>query len=205
MVPSVMMNGTTPSRLVSSPLTSPARQPVATQAAIAQPAPQPWSSPPAKTVADSDSAVPTDRSMPPAMMIRVMPRAATAMVDVCTAAVRRRRIDQKLACSPLSSQSAAANNSTMANSGDQRPDGRAPGVAAAAQPGAGRDEQTDVDGQADQREPAQLPAGSPVRWPARECRPPENRRRPGRPCAPSRLPPAGAGTDRRLGGRMFRR
>ncbi len=84
------MNGTIFNRLVSSPLTNPATQPVNRQAAMATAGAQrlshSWVNTTAKTVAASESVVPTDKLIPPEMMTSVIPRAATAMVEVCTAA-----------------------------------------------------------------------------------------------------------------------
>ncbi len=98
MVPRVTMKGTSLSRLISAPLTSPQRQPVSSPPAMAMTEsarvassgevsrqsdipskPSRYSQ--AIDVAVSAIAVPADRSMPPAMMINVMPSAATPTSD----------------------------------------------------------------------------------------------------------------------------
>ena len=76
-VPKVTMNGATLSVLIIMPLTPPAAQPVSTQRTSASSMGPPCLSTQAITVAHNATAVPAERSMPPAMMTTVIPRAAT--------------------------------------------------------------------------------------------------------------------------------
>ena len=175
MVPSVMMNGTTLSRLVSSPLTSPARQPVARQAAIAGPAPQPFVQNPSqhrgrqrKSGADRqiDAAGDNDyrhsqrghgdcrRLHRRGAQVAHRPKAGPLAVDQPVGHGEQQHDDQQ---------------------SHQRTDRCAKGMTAAAEPDAGRGEQSDVERQPDQGKPGQFPPRSPASWPATEYRPPRKR------------------------------
>jgi len=97
-IPSVMMNGASFSRVTRKPFVAPARHPSATPPARATAGTQTASIPPrvapasagdnSRTIQADPTAVrammlPADRSMPPEMMISVMPMAPIATVTVC--------------------------------------------------------------------------------------------------------------------------
>src|SRR5579872_2812412 len=84
-MPSVAMNGGSLSRAMTKPLTMPAAAPVASPATIPSGigSCQLVMTTPAIT-ADSDITVPIDRSMPPAMITNVTPRASTPLTAVAS-------------------------------------------------------------------------------------------------------------------------
>ena len=84
-VPSVMINGTRRRTLTSVPLTNPQAAPQSTDIAIEGcHIPQPARRPTAATHPDNAKPVPTDKSMPPEIMIMVMPNAAIATFTLWT-------------------------------------------------------------------------------------------------------------------------
>ncbi len=74
----------------------PARQPVSSPSGTATSGGQPSRKNQASTVAERANAVPAERSMPPAMMMTVMPKAATATVDDCTNTARAFATEQNV-------------------------------------------------------------------------------------------------------------
>src|SRR5579871_1865554 len=106
MVPSVVMNGLTPSHAMTSPLARPTTAPAMT------PATMPITSPAltiamAATQPASAAVEPTERSNPPPTITKVMPMAITAMIDDCTRMLVRLSGDRKRSLS-----SAVATHST---------------------------------------------------------------------------------------------
>ncbi len=87
--PSVTMNGVMPSPATSAPLTAPVSAATAMPASAAGKGPTPALSSEATTTVVSATVDPTERSMPPSMMIMVMPAAATPTTAVCRAMVIR--------------------------------------------------------------------------------------------------------------------
>src|SRR5262245_34393892 len=94
MVPSVVMNGLTPSLAMIRPLTSPtaapATMPASTPAAIPNFTITMAATQPANATVD-----PTDRSKPPPTITKVMPIAITAMIEDCTRMLVRLSGDRK--------------------------------------------------------------------------------------------------------------
>ena len=95
MVPSVTMKGTTLVALIIRPLASPQRQPVSNMSINAFRVGSPAFRLRAKAVPDSVRAVPAERSMPPEMMINVIPKAGTAIKAALLLMTRRFRADMK--------------------------------------------------------------------------------------------------------------
>jgi hypothetical protein len=94
MVPSVVMNGLTPSlamiRPLARPTTAPAPMPATTPAT--RPA---FTMTMAATHPDRAAVEPTDRSKPPPMITNVIPMAITAMIEDCTRMLVRLRGERK--------------------------------------------------------------------------------------------------------------
>src|SRR5215831_3003164 len=83
MVPSVVMNGLTSRNAMTRPLASPTAAPAAIPAST--PAAMPACSITIAATQPASAAVePTERSKPPPMITKVMPRAITAMIEDCT-------------------------------------------------------------------------------------------------------------------------
>ena len=90
------MNGATFKRVIKFPLAKPVSAPAAVAARIATSGPLPPTSTKATMTDVMATIEPTDRSMPPRMMTRVMPRAAVPTIAVCRAIVSSVRTDVKL-------------------------------------------------------------------------------------------------------------
>jgi len=88
-MPSVAMNGTTRSPVMSTPFASPTSPPASTAAAAAAGTGQSAPIPSAATTPLNAMVAPTDRSMPPLTMIIVIPIAPRATITVCESTMRR--------------------------------------------------------------------------------------------------------------------
>jgi hypothetical protein len=96
-MPSVTMNGTMRSRVTSAPIASPTTAPTATPPRPATSGPtRARSSSHATTTVASAMVDPTDRSIPPATITRVMPSAAMPTMVDCRAMVWRFAAEPKL-------------------------------------------------------------------------------------------------------------
>src|ERR1700685_2668152 len=128
MVPNVTMNGTTRREAITAPFTKPQKQPVATASAIAAKGFHDFSlgsmRAVARTVAHRASAVPAERSMPPAMMINVIPSAATTMIAVGAAIVRALMAVKNRARSRVVTRSAMPKPATTSASARSGPKAR---------------------------------------------------------------------------------
>ena len=88
-IPSVAMNGTTRRPVISRPLPRPTSPPATRAAAVATTGDHPAASPSAATTPVRAIAAPTERSIPPLIMISVMPIAPRATITVCDRTIRR--------------------------------------------------------------------------------------------------------------------
>src|SRR5262245_59612829 len=115
MVPRVVMKGLTLSQAMVTPLTRPTSAPAAIPAAT--PAAIPASSiTMLATQPDSAAVEPTERSKPPPMITKVMPRAITAMIEDCTRMLVRLSGERKRSVS-----SAVTAHSTISESSGMWP------------------------------------------------------------------------------------
>ena len=94
MVPSVVMNGLTPSLAMIRPLARPTAAPAAMPASTPAAMPN-FTITIAATQPASATVEPTERSKPPPMMTKVMPMAITAMIEDCTRMLVRLSGDRK--------------------------------------------------------------------------------------------------------------
>ena len=88
-MPSVAMNGTTRSRVIATPFASPTKPPTAIPAARASVVGHPELIPSAAMTPVSAIVDPTERSMPPLIIMIVIPIAPIATMTVCARTVRR--------------------------------------------------------------------------------------------------------------------
>ena len=88
-MPSVAMNGTTLRPVMRRPLPSPMSPPASTAAATASDGGQPAPIASAATTPVSAIVAPTDRSIPPLMMMSVIPIAPSATITVWVRTIRR--------------------------------------------------------------------------------------------------------------------
>ena len=85
--PSVTMNGGRPTKAIRAPLRKPKNRPVISAAGMPS-SPQPAISEQiTAAIADAARIEPTDRSMPPVRMTKVMPAASTVLIDACCATI----------------------------------------------------------------------------------------------------------------------
>ena len=88
-IPSVAMNGTTRRRVMTTPLTTPTSAPTRMPATTAKMTGSPALMPSAVTTPVSAIVEPTERSIPPLMMMSVMPIAPMATITVCASTMRK--------------------------------------------------------------------------------------------------------------------
>ena len=81
------MNGGRPTKAISAPLRKPKNRPVSRAAGMPS-RPQPGISEQiTAAIADAARIEPTERSMPPVRMTKVMPAASTVLIDACCATI----------------------------------------------------------------------------------------------------------------------
>ena len=85
--PSVTMNGGSPTKAIRAPLRKPKNRPVIRPAGMPS-RPQPGISETiTAAMAEAARIEPTDRSMPPVRMTKVMPAASTVLIEACCATI----------------------------------------------------------------------------------------------------------------------
>ena len=92
-VPSVMMKGISFSFVISKPFAAPHRPPTRMPAQAAAQGDQPASSSRATTTVDNAITEPALKSMPPAMMISVIPSAPAVTITLCVSTVTRLKLE----------------------------------------------------------------------------------------------------------------
>ena len=102
-IPRVAMKGTTRSEVIASPLTKPTRPPTIIPPSSATLGGQECLSARAVTTLVKAMFDPTERSIPPLMMIRVMPIAPSATIMVCESTMRRFEMERYFPGDPVNS------------------------------------------------------------------------------------------------------
>src|SRR6266513_2696798 len=118
-MPRVAMNGTTRSPVMSRPFVSPTNPPASTAAVAAAGTAQPAPIPSAATTPLNAIVAPTDRSMPPLMMMNVTPIAPRATITVWESTMRR-LVGERYRDGASARSANAATTTTRARAGPRR-------------------------------------------------------------------------------------
>src|SRR2546426_506641 len=109
-IPRVAMKGTTRREVIANPLTKPTRPPTTIPPSSATLGGQECLSARAVTTLVKAMFDPTERSIPPLMMIRVMPIAPSATIMVCESTMRRFEMERDFSGDPVNSRKIRASH-----------------------------------------------------------------------------------------------
>src|SRR5712691_4659516 len=119
-MPRVAMKAGRRPLVISMPFTRPQVPPTAMPAAMAAPVGQPARNAAASTTPASASSEPTERSMPPERITKVIPTAITALMLVCSATLSRLETDRKCGVSSESNAARATSPTSVPSSRARR-------------------------------------------------------------------------------------